>query len=92
MIPELKKYQINILGESYTILSDESEQEISKTVSYVDSLMKDVAGKTGAASEKVAVLVALKLAQKLLTLEAEQEAVKFKEQNILNLLDQTLLK
>ena len=65
MIQDVKKYQISIFNESYTIVSDEAEHTISRAVSMVDSLMNEAKKSGSVDSKKIAVLTALQLAVKL---------------------------
>ena len=39
-----KRHTIQICGESYTIVSDESEEQIRSSVALVDTLMREIAG------------------------------------------------
>lgn len=90
MMQELKKYQVNIFGESYAIVSDESQKEINDTAAFVDSLMKETAGKSGADPKKVAVFVALKIAKKMLELESEKIKYKESEAALVKLIDEQI--
>jgi len=90
MMQDLKKYQVNIFGESYTILSDESQKEINDTAAYVDSLMRETAGKSSADAKKVAVFVALKIAKKMLELEAEKNRLQETEASLIKMIDEQI--
>jgi cell division protein ZapA (FtsZ GTPase activity inhibitor) len=71
-----QKIKVTILGESYSLVSDESEDLVKTSASLVDSMMHDLTRKLGTAVEarKIAVLVALQLANKQLA--AEQAAAR----------------
>lgn len=74
MKKEVNKYIVTILGESYTLLSDESEQDVRKASNQVDILMNEIAHKAPHISNHDrAILVALKLALALVNLESESE-------------------
>lgn len=66
MMQEKKNYKITIFGETYSLLSDETDHHISTVSQLVDSLMNEISLKIPQAStEKIAVLVALQLASQL---------------------------
>lgn len=66
----VKKYKVTIFGESYFLVSDESEEHLVAAAQLVDGLMRQIAEKGQITdSKRVAVLVALQLASK--TLEAK---------------------
>ncbi len=69
---EVKKYTVSIFGDTYTLLSDESEVNVLKAALQVDELIKEVVQKMPSLSNyNVAILVGLKLALKHLVLETE---------------------
>lgn len=92
MMQELKKYQINILGESYTILSDESDQAVNDAVSLMNSLINEITAKssTSVDNKKVAIFVALKLASKLRDLQYKCKMVEEKEKLLIQSIDKEL--
>ena len=91
MTQDAKRYQLNIFGELYTIISDESEAEILKAASYVNSLMKEISEKSGSVdSKKIAVLVALKLSKQVLTMEMDCKKLKEEESNLINKIDEEI--
>lgn len=81
-----KKHTVQICGEVYTFVSDETPARIAATVSLVDSLMCEVAADFASAPlKKVAVLTALKVALELTVLkDANQQT----QQNLQLLLGQ----
>ena len=88
MIHDMKKYQINVFEESFTIVSDDSEKLVMDTVSYVDSLMKEISLKSATLDpKKVAILAALKIASKSFKLESELEKIKKLEDHLSTLID-----
>lgn len=78
------KYKVSIFGESYFLVSDESQEHIDAVAFLVDSYMREIAEKNQIAqSKRIAVLVALQLASKAL---ASQE----KSDNLLVFMDKEL--
>jgi cell division protein ZapA (FtsZ GTPase activity inhibitor) len=67
MISQPKKYKISILGESYSIVTDETEEHIVRAASLVDTYMQEIAQKLGSGDiKKLAVLAGLQSSSKLL--------------------------
>ena len=67
-----KKYIVEILGEAYAFISDESEEHVARVGAYVDGVMREIAHKSAADdAKKVAVLAAVQMASKLIRLEQE---------------------
>jgi cell division protein ZapA (FtsZ GTPase activity inhibitor) len=63
---EAKSYKVSILGEQYSLVSDEPEGHVMQSALMVDSLLREIAEKSGSAdTKKVAVLAALQLASRL---------------------------
>jgi cell division protein ZapA (FtsZ GTPase activity inhibitor) len=66
MMYEKKRYIVHILGEDYTIVSDETDNHVMASAKHVNDLMADIIGKVPSASlQKVAVLTALRIASDL---------------------------
>ena len=77
MNSSVKKYNLKVFGDSYTIVSDEPEAIILAAASHVDELMQAIASnKRDVSVQKVAVLAALKVAFTLQSLEVAQEHTK----------------
>lgn len=67
-------YKLLIFDEPYSVVSDESQANVHKAALMVDTLMRDIAAKLSQIDEKrIAVLVALQIASKVVALEAEAE-------------------
>jgi cell division protein ZapA len=65
-----QKIKVTIFGETYTLVTDESEEFVRATAAAVDILMTDMAKRMGnVESRKVAVFAALQLASKKLAFE-----------------------
>lgn len=60
---EAKRYTVTIFGETYTVVSDESESHIIETAKMVDSSMHEIAHISGSVdTKKIAVFAALRIA------------------------------
>ena len=60
------KVQIKIRGRSYTVKSDEGDEDIAAIARYVDQKMDEVAGRTSTVDDyTVAMLTALNIASEL---------------------------
>jgi cell division protein ZapA (FtsZ GTPase activity inhibitor) len=68
---ELKSYRVTILGDEYTIMSDESEEHLVESANYVHVLLQDALRKSPhGLPKKVAVLTSLQLASELRNAQA----------------------
>ncbi len=84
----LKKYRAHIFGDTYAIVSDEKETLILEAVKIVDSIMREIADASQAIDpKKIAVLTALKIATRTLSIEAVIEQEKRLSSRIMNVLD-----
>lgn len=91
MMQEVKKYNVTVLRESYTLLSDEPEQQVHQAAQLVDSLMSEIQQKCqGLELSKIAVLTALKLASTVVSgkyqVERSQQSINDLLKKIENLL------
>jgi cell division protein ZapA len=67
----MSSLDITLLGKEYRVACKEEEREgLLSAVAFLDQRMAEIAGKTRAASERVAVMAALNLAHELLTLRS----------------------
>ena len=67
---ESKQYQINISGNRFSISSPHGEEHVREVEKFLDSQIKEVSEQTDAyGPTSIALLVALNLADKLLTLK-----------------------
>ncbi len=76
MTKDAKKYKITIFGDSFTIVTDESEEHIMHAALRVETQMKELAERLGATDVKrLAMLASFQIVSKLLHLELylEQE-------------------
>jgi cell division protein ZapA len=86
-----KKYKVTIFGESYTLVSDESEKHIVDAALQVDKLMSDIARAGVTDVKKVAVLVALQFSSELKHLKQDLELHTLEQDRLTTLLDQGLV-
>ncbi len=67
---ESRKYQINISGSRFSISSPHGEEHVREVEKFLDSQIKEVSEKTESyGPSSIALLVALNMADKLLTLQ-----------------------
>ncbi len=67
---ESRKYQINISGSRFSISSPHGEEHVREVEKFLDSQIKEVSEKTDSyGPSSIALLVALNMADKLLTLQ-----------------------
>lgn len=86
-----KSLKLRIFDKEYTIVSDESEEQVKKTAYLVDSLMREIVGHAKKLpEERIAVLAALRLASKLLTIESREEQEERQKETLNALLDREL--
>jgi cell division protein ZapA (FtsZ GTPase activity inhibitor) len=72
MMNEKKSYKVQIFEESYVLSSDQSEALVLKAAEMVDASMKEISHKFAMNDvKKIAVLTALRIADKLLHCERE---------------------
>ena len=72
MMNEKKSYKVQIFEEPYVLSSDESEALVLKAAEMVDASMKEISHKFAINDvKKIAVLTALRIADKLLHCERE---------------------
>ncbi|MBA3953973.1 cell division protein ZapA [Candidatus Dependentiae bacterium] len=85
------KYKVSIFGESYFLVSDESQEHVNAAALLVDSCMREIAEKSQITeSKRIAVLVALQLASKALTSMDIVDRQQQKSDRLLALMDKEL--
>lgn len=85
---ELKKFNINLFGKSYSITTDESEEKVFGAVEIVNNLTKNIKNKAMMSDEiKIAALVALQLASEVAEKRSELNLLQEKAGKISSLLD-----
>lgn len=89
MNTEKKKYKVNIFGDQYMLVSDQSQEHVMKVASTVDALMNDIAQATNLSDGKrVAVLAALQVADRVATLEDDAQNEKERQEALVELIEQ----
>lgn len=92
MMYEKKRYIVHILGDDYTIISDESENHIMASAKQVDDLMTDIFNKVSSADvKKLAVLAALRIASDLLHSQTQKQESDLKIKACIQKIEQTLI-
>jgi cell division protein ZapA (FtsZ GTPase activity inhibitor) len=88
---EKKSYKVQIFEEHYVLSSDESESLVLKSAEMVDACMKEISRQsTITDSKKIAVLSALRIAEKLLKFERDYDKDEQKKLTLKNYIDQEL--
>jgi len=91
MMDKAKNYQVRIFDDSYSLLSDESENHVAQSAALVDSLMKEIADKSSISDQKkIAILAALRMASKLLHIEKNIEQRDFEEEKLIDAINLVL--
>jgi len=69
---DVKTYQLEIFGDKYSLVSDESEDHVVAAAQMVDKYMREIADNVSIKSDqRVAVLAAIRIASMLLQKESE---------------------
>ena len=88
---EKKSYKVQIFEEQYTLLSDESEAFVLRAAEIVDAIMKEISHQSMITdSKKIAVLSALRIADKLLNSERDHLQDQQKKIALESYIDQEL--
>ncbi len=81
----LRKCKVSIFGESYVIVTDESDEHINTVAQLVNNSMKEIADKAQIEDTKrIAVLVALQLASKFLSTNYVLNSYESTSQKLVN--------
>ena len=71
-----KKYQIRVLGQDISVLSDSGDEHVEAVVSYVNDKVSEIQKSTKAINVlQVAVLAALNIADEYFKLQGEKEDI-----------------
>ncbi len=88
---EKRSYKVQIFEELYVLTSDESECSVLKAAEIVDTCMKEISNNSVVTDpKKIAVLSALRLAEKLLIFESQQSKECEKIVALKNYIDQEI--
>lgn len=89
MMQDTKKYKVSILNETYSLVSDESEQLILKSVETANAILTDIMQKAPSlGTRQSATLALLKVAINLNKLQDELTSYRQKEEELLRFFDQ----
>lgn len=84
-----KKYKVSILDENYSLISDEPEHVVLKSVEFVRSLLQEITEKAPSLnSRQAATLALIKVALTKNKLEEELRSYKQKEEELLKVFEQ----
>lgn len=87
MMPVTQKFNITLLGRSYTIVTDESENDLAMAAVRLDEIMKAIAAATTVLDvQKVAVLAALKISLGAVQLEQQIAQQADQQAKLMNLI------
>ena len=88
---EKKSYKVQIFEESYVLSSDESEILVVKAAEIVNTFMKEISHQCAITDvKKIAILSALRIANKLLHCEDEHRMNEHKMMSLKNHIDEEL--
>lgn len=88
---EKRSYKVQIFEELYVLTSDESECSVLKAAEIVDTYMKEIGNhSTITDPKKIAVLSALRLAEKLLIFEYQHNKEREQTLALKNYIDQEI--
>jgi len=88
---EAKRIEVLLYGESYSVISDESEETVLEVAKQVDELMRLIGRRTGLSDlKKIAVLTALKLATSQRKLEEDVVSYNDACQSLVDLISENL--
>ncbi len=87
----MKAYQLEIFGDNYSLVSDESEGHVISAAQLVDKYMKEIADKaTIKNQQRIAVLAAVRIASILLYKEAALEEQRQYIDNMIEVISKEL--
>ena len=91
MSKELKKYTVTILGEPFSLVTDEPEEHVLQAAKKADLILQEIKGQaTSIDTQKVAILGLLQLASNSIHLEAKLASNGRIHENLIDLIDQEL--
>ena len=91
MADSSRRYVVSILGNSYTIVSDEDQAHVKRVGAYLDAIMQEIASQVGAEKrDTVIILAALKIASKLLHVEQDANTYTTKIREVVQKVDRMI--
>jgi cell division protein ZapA len=92
MMSEKKRYVVQIDGQEYTLVSDETQEHVLKSAQLVDEVIRSIAHKSSAADmQKVAILTAVRLASDVLRMQQELLDIEMRQETLVQHIAQELL-
>ncbi len=89
----LHKYTVHILGEPYTVITDEAELHVNASAEMVDRIMQEITARaSGIDTQRIAVLGALRLASDCLKAQFRSTEYEHEHERLGRLIDQELQK
>lgn len=92
MMQEAKKYKVSILGETYSLISDEPEKLVNETVEFINETIQEITSKSsGLQDTKIMAFALIKAALKRSLINFELETLKESINKMESFLDQSAL-
>ena len=92
MVAEAKKYKVSILGETYSLVSDESEEVVNRSFALIEELINDISTKSSTlAGSKIVAFALIKAALKANIVLFELDSYKKKEKRLEEILNHSQL-
>lgn len=89
---EKKRYLVHIYEKEYAILSDDSQEHVLEAAQCVNELMSSIMNKSALAEfEKVAILVALRLASDALKLKIQAQETNKRHEHLVSTITQEIM-
>jgi cell division protein ZapA len=71
-----KQYNIQILGQEFSVLSDSDDQEVRNIVRYINDKVDEIGSASKISALNTALLVALNIAEELFRIKGEKESLR----------------
>lgn len=92
MVAEAKKYKVSILGETYSLVSDEPEEVVNRSFLLIEELINDISTKSSTlAGSKIVAFALIKAALKANIVLFELDSYKKKEKRLEDILNHSQL-
>lgn len=92
MMSEKKRYVVQIYGQEYTLVSDETQEHVLKSAYLVDEAIRSIANASSRVDiQKAAVLTAVRLAGDLLNVQQELHTIELRQETLVQHIAQELL-
>ena len=92
MVAEAKKYKVSILGETYSLVSDESEEVVNRSFALIEELINDISTKSSTLTgSKIVAFALIKAALKANIVLFELDSYKKKEKRLEEILNHSQL-